>query len=157
GALASEDQDLLRNPGAGALWEWLTQRFPDAHLTPDSNLRMDLDIDSMEWLNLTLEIGRRAGVELEEDAIGRVEAVRDLLQEVANASAGAGGTGKSEGPREPGVRLDEALADPERFIDPEQRRWLRRLRPRQAALSYALLGLNRALMRACFRVSAEGL
>src|SRR5258707_15521165 len=111
--MRAEDGDVLRAPAAAAVGECLAQRSPDARLTPDSSLRIDLDIDSMEWLNLTLEIGRRAGVELDEGAIGRVETVRDLLQEVSTAAKGDGS------------QLEEAFENPRKALNAEQRKWLR--------------------------------
>jgi long-chain acyl-CoA synthetase len=146
--MSGEDQELIRDEGAAAVWDWLAERSPRARLAPDSSLRMDLEVDSMEWLNLTLEIGRRAGVELSEEAIGRVETVRDLLQEVATAAKGAGGKGS---------QLDEALKNPRKFLSDDQRKWLRPLNPVQAFLARALYSVNRLLMRTCFRVHAEGL
>jgi long-chain acyl-CoA synthetase len=142
--MPGEDQELLRDPAAAAVWAWLAERSPHARLTPDSSLRMDLDVDSMEWLNLTLEIGRRAGVQLGEDAIGRVQTVRDLLQEVSAAAKGDGS------------QLDEALDNPRKALSAQQRQWLQSLGPVQTALARGLYLGNRALMRACFRVQVQG-
>lgn len=142
--MSAEDQDLLRDPAVAAIWKWLTDRSPHVRLTLDSSLRMDLDVDSMEWLNLTLEIGRRARVELNEEAIGRVESVRDLLLEVSTAAKGGG------------AQLDDVLRKPRTFLDAHQRKWLKPLSPVQAALAQTLYFMNRMLMRACFHVHAVG-
>src|SRR5205823_625109 len=94
---------------------------------------------------LTLEIRQRAGVELSDEAIGRIETVRDLLREVA----GQGGDGGAA-PREPLERPEEALSD-------RQKRWLEPLGPVQSVMAWCLLALNRALMRGLFRLRVEGL
>jgi long-chain acyl-CoA synthetase len=138
--MSGEDQELLRDPAARAGWDWLAERFPDVGLTPESSLRLDLQIDSMEWLNLTMEIGQRAGVELDEEAIGRVETARDLLQEISTASTGEG------------ARLQEALDEPEKFLDEEQQTWLKPLSRAQAVLAHLLFSVNRGLMRVVFGV-----
>ncbi len=57
-------------------------------------------------VNLTLEIRRRAGVELSEQAIGRIATVRDLLREVCEAGTGVRGTSLLEDPE----RRTETLA-----------------------------------------------
>ncbi|HSO07680.1 MAG TPA: AMP-binding protein, partial [Pelomicrobium sp.] len=88
--MSGEDRALVSDPAAGAVWEWLAQRYANQPLTPDTSLQMDLGIDSLEWVNLTLEVSQRAGVELTEDAIAEVETVRDLLQQVAQAGEGEG-------------------------------------------------------------------
>lgn len=143
--MSGDDRELLRDPAAAAVWAWLAERFPRTPLAPDSSLRIDLDVDSIEWLNLTLEIGRRAGVELDQESIGRVETVRDLLLEVSTASKGDGS------------QLEEALDAPRKFLDDAQRRWLKPLNAGQAVLARTLYGMNRLLMRACFRVTARGI
>ena len=42
------------------------RRFTDVRLAPDSSVQLDLGIDSMEWLNLTLEIRQRTGADLDQ-------------------------------------------------------------------------------------------
>jgi long-chain acyl-CoA synthetase len=56
------------------------QRYPDKRLAPDSSPQFDLGVDSLEWLNVTLNIHEQTRVELDEEAIGRVSTVRSLLQ-----------------------------------------------------------------------------
>ena len=40
--MAAEDQDLLENPAAKAVWGWLPGRFPEARLAPETNLMLEL-------------------------------------------------------------------------------------------------------------------
>jgi long-chain acyl-CoA synthetase len=142
-AMAAEDQGLLEHPAARATWELLAEHHPHAGLTPDSNLQLDLDVDSMEWLNVTFEIRRRAGVELRDDVLARLETVRDLLRAVSEA-------GKAVGPHA------SPLDEPEKSLTPEQRRWLRKPgAPRRVAQRVAW-AVNRTLARLLFRVHAEG-
>ena len=70
----------------------------------DVSLDLDLGVDSLEWLGLTLEIERRAGVELDEAAIARVATIRDLLRAVADAPRA--------GSQPPGRLLGRARAAP---------------------------------------------
>src|SRR5439155_25882836 len=144
--MSDEDRALLEDPAAKQVWDWLAGRYPDRRLTPDTSPQFDLGVDSMEWLNLTLEIRQRAGVELSDEAIGRVETVRDLLREVAG-QGGAGGAAPQAPPLE---RPEEALSD-------RQKQWLEPLGPVQSVLSWCMLALNRALMRGLFRLRVQGL
>ena len=86
--MSAEDRALLEDPAAAAAWEALTGRFADRRLSPDSDLGLDLGIDSMGWLDLSLEIAQRTGVELGEGIIAQVRTVRDLLTEIASAATG---------------------------------------------------------------------
>jgi long-chain acyl-CoA synthetase len=142
--LAEADRLLLEHPGVRAVWQWLGQRYPDRRLTMDVSPALDLGVDSLEWLTITLEIERRATIELDEAAIARVTTVRDLLREVAAAP------GRGDAP--PGVPWDE----PARLLSPAQARWLRPLGPGRALLSRGLFAVNAWLMRAVFRLRVEG-
>jgi len=144
-ALPASDRALLEHPAARATWELLAERHPRVGLTPDSNLQLDLDVDSLEWLNLTLALGQRAGVELEESLLAGLETVRDLLRAVAEARPL--GTQPSASP------LDE----PERTLSPLQRRWLQPPGALRRAVAAAGRAINRVLARLLFRVRAEGL
>src|SRR5207248_10471942 len=84
--VSGEDRALLDDHAAQATWERLARRYKDKRLTPDSNPGLDLGVDSLEWLNLTFEIRENAGVELTEAAIARIDAIRDLLREVSEAT-----------------------------------------------------------------------
>src|SRR5437762_11446978 len=91
--MSGEDRALLEDSAAQSVWELLAQRYRGKRLTPDTSPQFDLGIDSLEWLNLTLEIGEASGVELTDDAIAGIETVRDLLREVTE-----GGEGKALDP-----------------------------------------------------------
>jgi len=142
--MAAADRELLRDPAARQVWDWLANRYSDRHLTPDTSPQLDLDIGSLEWVDLTLQIRQRSGVELDEDAIGRVESVRDLLHEVADASAS---------------RADarSMLEEPERMLDDRQKRWLEPLDPVRATLARGMYALDRLLIRSLLGLNVAGL
>jgi long-chain acyl-CoA synthetase len=143
--MSPEDRSLLSDPVATQAWEWLVQRFPDASITMDKSPSLDLNVDSMEWMNLTLELREATGVELTDDAVGRIDTVRDLVQEVVQAA-------------ELGDQISGSpTEEPERFIDKKQRKWLEPLNAWQAALARFFFYVNKFLMRTFFNVQAVGL
>jgi long-chain acyl-CoA synthetase len=144
--MSDHDRSLLDLPAARQVWELLAGRYPEVRLTPDTSPHLDLGIDSLEWLSLTMEIGQRTGVELSEETIGRVETVRDLLQEMAEQAE----KGETISPNRP-------IEEPEGVIDERQRRWLDPLNPLQFALAAGLYHLNRFLARTFFRLEVRNL
>jgi long-chain acyl-CoA synthetase len=145
--MSDQDLTLLENPMSRRVWEWLAERYSDHPLTPDTSPALDLEVDSLEWLNLSLEIHDRTGIELGEEAIGRIETVRDLLQEVAESSEAT----------TPATPPSEFLERPERVLSENQRGWLRPLGPISSRVSRILFSLNRSLMHSLFRLQVEGL
>ena len=144
--MAGEDRALLENPEPKQVWELLARRYPDRRLTPDTSPQLDLGIDSLEWLNLTLEIRSRVNVELSEEAIDRIDTVRDLLREVAKQAE----AGES-------VAKVPPLEAPEEALSEDQKRWLQPLGPVQKAVAGVLFVVNRILMRGLFRLQVKGL
>ena len=143
--MTEADRLLLEHPSGQAVWNWLSERYSTRRLTMDVSLALDLGVDSLEWLGLTLEIERRAHVQLDEAAIAHVATVRDLLRAVIEAPAA-------------GVGSSFPLWDePERILSPAQARWLTPLGPGLTLLSRALMTLNSALMRLLFRLRTVGL
>ncbi|TVR83994.1 MAG: hypothetical protein EA405_02705 [Rhodospirillales bacterium] len=144
--MSAEDRSLLEDPAARATWDWLKERFPDRRLTPDTDLRLDLEVDSMEWLNIGMDLADRTGVELGEEAIARIERVRDLLEEMSR-----GGSAEAER-RE----VRQILKDPEAALDDAQKHWLTPLSLWERMLSRVLYGLVWAVMRGPFRLQVAG-
>lgn len=143
---APEDRQLLDDPIAGRTWDWLRQRFPGRSLSPDVDLRMDLQVDSMDWLNLTLELREVVGVELGAEAVGRIQTLGDLLRETLAAEAAA-----------PGAQdVVARLRDPEKALSPDQRLWLAPPSGALGLLGIVLQGLARVLMRGFFRLRVTG-
>jgi long-chain acyl-CoA synthetase len=142
--MSAEDQSLLQEAVAVDCWEWLGERFPEAALSMDSSPQVDLNVDSLEWLNLTLEIRERMGVDLNEEAISRVDTVRDLLKEVVDAS-------------KLGVDKTSPLLEPEKVLSDEQKKWLKPLGPNMKFMARILYWGTRGFMRACFRTEAVGI
>ena len=143
--MSGDDQALLEQAPAREAWGLLAERYPAIRLSPDSELSSDLGVDSLEWINLTLEIRDRTAIELSETATGRIECVRDLLQELLEADGRA---------QERGAALEE---DPESYLGAEQKRWLRPLNSVEKAAAWLLYHINRFFVRAFFRVKASGL
>jgi long-chain acyl-CoA synthetase len=142
--MSAEDQSLLQEAAAADCWEWLGERFPDAALSMDSSPQVDLNVDSLEWLNLTLEIRERMGVDLNEEAISRIDTVRDLLKEIIDAS-------------KLGVDKTSPLLEPEKVLDAEQKKWLKPLSPWMKFMARILYWTTRGIMRTCFRTEAVGI
>jgi long-chain acyl-CoA synthetase len=143
--MTPEDRALLENPVAMTVWNWLTGRFSDVRLTPDTSPQLDLGVDSIEWLNLSLEIRRCSGVELTEAAISRIDTIRDLLQEVAETSA--------EGEL---VIEEEIIEHPKAALSDRQRRWLDPPGPIRSLLARGMFACSRLIVRVLFRLQVKG-
>ncbi len=83
--LSDADRALLETSPTREVWAWLEQRFPDHELTLGTSPQLDLRIDSLEWVSLTLEIERRFDAALTAEAVSRIMTLRDLLEEVRAA------------------------------------------------------------------------
>lgn len=108
----AEDRSLLNDPRASAAWDLLVKRFPKRGLSPDANLRSDLGVDSMGWLNLSMELRGKTGIDLDEEAMARIESVRDLLKEIQQEKEKAG------------KEYADPVENPEKFLDSESEHWL---------------------------------
>jgi long-chain acyl-CoA synthetase len=147
--MAPEDQQLLSDPAAQSTWSYLARRFNDIRLTPDSHLSMDLGIDSLSWVDLTLALREHAGIDLDDSAISRVETVRDLLNEAAAGTAGGAGEGEGED-------LVGTLRDPEGRLNDDQRKALAPVGRIQRSVGWMLWGLAWLVGRGWLRVSVSG-
>jgi len=86
---STADRALIEKERPAQAWQWLRERYPDRKLTLDTSPQLDLQVDSLEWVTLTIEIERRFGVTLTGDALSRILTVRDLLLEIDAASTSA--------------------------------------------------------------------
>lgn len=123
-------------PVQSHLWRWLCEHYPDRDITPEASLQIDLGVDSLDWVNLSLEWQQSFGIRLTEEALSRIITVQDLLIAVEEAQRAAPGA-------------DAATA----------RAAAAKLRPRGAVLegiARVVFAANRVLARAMFRVTATG-
>ncbi|HJQ29678.1 MAG TPA: AMP-binding protein, partial [Rubrobacter sp.] len=141
------DRTLLENAAARRVWELLARRYSDRYLTPDTSPQLDLGIDSLGWMDLTLEIDQGADVELGEEAIGRIYTVRELLYEVAE-QAQAGGRS---------VPQALPLEDPDEILSDEQKRSLEPFGLVKTLVARGMFALNRVIARKVFHLRIEGI
>ena len=135
--LSETDRALLADPAARPVWDWLQDRYPDRRLSLDTSPQLDLGLDSLAWVGLSLEMEQRFGAHLTEQAISRVVTLRDFLGEVASAkSTGADATAALE-------------------LTPDQRRWLRPTGVLLSALGLVVYALNWAVFHGLFRLRVE--
>jgi long-chain acyl-CoA synthetase len=134
--LTAEDKALLARPDIKPIWDWLVARYPDQTLTPETSPQLDLGVDSLQWIELTLELQERFGVKLNEAAIGRILTLRDLLNEAAQQRSGAAAE-----PAEPA---------------PDPAQWIRPTGRGHAVLGLILYGVTAALARVVFRLQVTG-
>ena len=136
--LTESDRALLARSPAREIWAWLVARYPGKTLAPELSPQLDLGIDSLEWVTMTLELAERFGIELTEQDAADALTLRDL---VVRASARG--------------RQDDAVGKAATLTD-EQLRWLE---PSGAAGRIAgrmLHAVNTALMRGAFRLRVAG-
>lgn len=142
GELNSSDQTLIEEPAAASCLAWLKRKFPNQQISLNTSPQLDLNVDSLEWMNLTLELVEQTGVELSAEAVSRVSTVRQLLNEIVASAEG-------------GEHAASPIEDPEHYLNDQQREFLKPLNSWQSALAFNLYRLNLVLMRP-FKVKAVG-
>ena len=141
--LSESDQALLSQPMAQIVWDWLGERFANRHLHPNDSLQLDLGVDSLEWVTITLELGQRFGLALTEDDADSVLTVRDLLSLAQNRAAGDG-------------ERAQRSAVKARGLTAEERQWLAPRSALHKAIGGTLYAINRFAIRAVFRLKVDG-
>jgi long-chain acyl-CoA synthetase len=139
---SEEDRRRMSTERGEWVMAWLEERYPDRAIDPDTSLQMDLGIDSLAWVNIGLELEDRLGITLSEDAISRLVTVRDLLDAVEEAEAGAP------------ARSDRHSLARKPAEQPE--RWLRAPNAMERIGSAILHAITRMLVRILFRLNAKG-
>lgn len=135
--LSAEDKALIASPIASDVWGWLTARYPDRAISPANNLQLDLGIDSLEWLRMSLNLSERFGIELDESDVADMVTVRDLLQRVEQPTRQA-----------PAPKRVPITSDPFSYIAPTG--------PALTLLGVVGYCLAWCLARALFRLSVRG-
>ncbi len=95
--LPDEDRALLATPLGGEVWRWLRERYPESQLALDTSPQLELNIDSLGWLALTVEIEQRFRVALRAEQLAQILTLRDLLREL-EAAARDGETPQTSAP-----------------------------------------------------------
>ncbi len=143
--MSQSDRELVSDPNAKAVWRWMSRRYGDRDLSPDSSPQLDLGIDSLGWMEITMSIRQVAGVDLDEQTVGSIKSVRDLLQAVAGRSG------------MPVQQKDvDIFKNPESFIRPEHREWLEKYGSLRRICASLLHTLVWAVARIYWRVYATG-
>ena len=140
-------QKILQNEAPREVWEWLADKYSDRPLAPDSNFQLDLGVDSLQWVDFTLRIEELTGARLSEEQVGRIQTVRDLLEEIQQ-SAGRGEKEKKKG--------SSPLEEPAEFLEENQKKWLAPRSFFHRLLAPVFYWSNRLLMKTFFRVQVSG-
>jgi long-chain acyl-CoA synthetase len=134
GDWADADRPLLESEAGRALMGLLEERAKGRRIGPETSPALDLGLDSLGFLELSMALEGRTGIALTEEDVAAVETVRDLLARIAaKASMPA-----AEGPPAP---------------DP---RWLAPRKLGERLAGGALRLVNGLLMRLFFRLRTRG-
>ena len=136
--LSPEDRALLTNPLAEQLLQLFKERYPDKPVGLDASPQLDLGIDSLEWVGLTLELEQRFGIALSDDDIADLDSLRDVVA-IALRQAEQG-----------------ARPAPKPTVDLDTANWLKPPGTALVALGRLLHGINWVSMRILFRLRREG-
>ncbi len=137
----SGDQALPQDPRAREIFEFLRTRYPDKPVSLGANPLLDLGIDSLEMIGLSLALEEQFGVRLNEEEASRAATLDELLRTGLVSVPVPGGDHS-----EPAQQADSL----------EQMHWIV---PTGRGLAFlAVLGqwLNGLGMRLLFRVRLEG-
>jgi long-chain acyl-CoA synthetase len=109
-------------------------------LSLDADPQLDLGIDSLEWLNLGLELEAVLGIRIAEQDFAGVTQVRDLLRLVEAKPAAP----------------DSAEADRAAMLAQDEAVWLAPISVSERVVFALLQGLNRVIVRLFFRLRVDG-
>jgi len=143
--MGEEDRALLEHEPVRRVWRFLAERFSDVRLRPDSSLTHDLGVDSLGWVDLSLDIQHVSGAELTEEDVAEIRTVRDLLQTVAQKTPQGGA---EEAP--------DPLERPEKILSEADQVWLKPANWPVRWLGTLGYNLNRLIFRTFFNLKVEG-
>jgi long-chain acyl-CoA synthetase len=138
--LGPADEALLAQAAARQIYDLLATRYPGKALNLDAHPQLDLGIDSLEWLSLSLILAERFGLHFVEADIANLASVRDLLRLAVS--------------RAPGADMPQGAVT--RRLQAEDAQWLKSGGFGSVLLGLLLYALNRIVMRSAFRLRVEG-
>ncbi|MDF2096049.1 AMP-binding protein [Aquibaculum arenosum] len=136
--LTAEEEAFLNEGRRRELLAFLKSRYPERPVSLDASPGLDLGIDSLEWVTLSMELESRFGLTLPTAVTAEILSVRDLLAQVKPLEEGAS---------------ERALIRP---LAEEEAEWLRPRGPGMRALGTLLYGLNAVVQRLYFRLELRG-
>lgn len=145
--MSGQDRELLLDKASRKTWNLLVRRYHDQPLTPDTSFRHELGVDSLGWVNLTLEIAQQTGIDLDDEKIGDIETVRDLLQIISETYDASDIAGRARSPFE----------EPAHYLSQRQKKWLEPLGSRMTFVARNLFLFNRFLLEKVFRLKVKGI
>ncbi len=128
---------VLREAAARQLWKRLEERFPHRRLSLEMSPQLDLGVDSLEWIALTMDLEGTLGITLDEAALERVGTLRDLVETAMEAKRAA-----------TVASIAETIAEI---------RWLAPPGPAARAIWCTGHVINQLLLRLLFQLRVEGL
>lgn len=138
--LSPADQALLEDPTANAVWMFLRERYLQRALDLDVNLSLELNVDSFAWMELTITLQDRYGIQLTEADISTIDTIRDLLRRCVDKARGM-----PEGTRAVDMDQDQLSL------------WLTPTGPLLTLLGVVLYVINWVAMRSIFSVHVSGI
>ncbi|HVA54387.1 MAG TPA: AMP-binding protein, partial [Gammaproteobacteria bacterium] len=136
-----EDQVLPGDPRAREIYEFLKARYPDKYLSLDANPLLDLGIDSLEMVGLSLALEEQFGIRLDEEQVSRAVTVSELLR-----------TGLKPSQAHDGAHSEKVRQTP----SSEELHWIAPTGPGLALLAVMVLWFNWLVMHLAFRARLEG-
>ena len=144
--IQDEDLRLFGHPVAEQLWQYLIERYKGIPVRLDSSLQLDLGVDSLEWVVLSLDISHRFNIEFDEAAISNISNVRDFIFEAIRLS--------ETGPSSP--TLDPLLKS-ENQLDDQHNYWIKPLSQIEVIQQLAIYAAIKVLAQIFFRPQIIGL
>jgi len=141
-AFSDADRALFAKPRVREVWDWLQARTPGRALGLNLHPQLDLDIDSLGWLVIGLELEQRFGLRLEEATMSRMRTLREFMIEVKRA---------------PETAASGSAAPRLTALDDAQRRSIAPPGAVRKALGAILHGISGSLMRRFLRLRVDGL
>jgi long-chain acyl-CoA synthetase len=138
--LHAEDRLLLQDSRASAVWALLQEKYPQQAVDLDVNIGLELNADSFAWMEITIALQERFGVQLNESDIAGIETIRELLRCCADKARQIAQGTPATSSQEPAIT-----------------QWLTRTGPFVRLLGSVLYGINWLVMRVVFRLQVRGI